>query len=247
MSEQAFNPNSHMMKLKGKDYLPVAARVLWFREEFPIAAGWGIRTRRIDGSFKEGFAEYYAEVVDPEGRIVATGSNVEDKAGFGDFLQKAETGAIGRALAAAGFGTMAALDEGPDNVVDSPVERPRFRDVARPEEQPMGYPCEVCNAEVDYQTAGASRRAFNGRVFCITHGREMKEGMKAQGAAACKECGQIVTEKVANASVQALGFIRCADCQKRIKAQEKEAKERFEERVASDFDARHGAKDEVGA
>lgn len=218
MSETAFNPNYYMVKLRGKggssDYLPVAARVLWFRDQFPIDKGWGIRTRLLDGGFKEGFAVFMAEVLDPEGRIVATGANAEDKQGFADFLMKAETGAIGRALAACGYGTMAALDEGPDNVVDAPIER------ARPEEQPIGYPCEVCNAEVDYQTAGVSRRKFNGRVFCIPHGRELLEGMKAQPSVlACGDCGQIVSEKVANASLQGQGRIICVDCAKKLKEQ----------------------------
>ena len=86
----------------------------------------------------------------------------------------------------------------------------------------MGYPCEVCNADVDYQTAGASRRKFNGKVFCITHGREMLEGMKAQGALACQDCGQVITEKVAHAAVQAGRPLRCVDCQKKVKAAEKE-------------------------
>lgn len=218
MSEERFNPLSHIVKLRGKGgstaYLPVAARVLWFRDQFSIEKGWSIRTKLLDGGLQEGYALFRAVVFDPEGRAVATGHNVEDKAGFIDFIQKSETGAIGRALAAAGLGTMAALDEGPDNVVDAPIDR------ARPEEQPMGYPCEVCNAEVDYQTAGASRRKFNGRVFCIPHGRELLEGMKAQPSIlACGDCGQIVTEKVANASLQGQGRIICVDCAKKLKEQ----------------------------
>lgn len=221
MSEdKKFNPADHMMTLQRKSYLPVAARVVWFREQFPAESGWCVNTMLVDGGYEKKFAVYRCEITDPQGRLVASGHNVEEVKGFGDFMQKAETGAIGRAMAALGFGTMAALEEGADNVVDSPVERRPGKPV---DEVPMGYPCEVCNAEVDYQLAGASRRAFNGRVFCVTHGREMKEGMKAQGATACKECGQIVTEKTASASVQALGFIRCQDCQKKAKAQEKEA------------------------
>lgn len=90
-------------------------------------------------------------------------------------------------------------------------------------EQPMGYECETCGAEVDHQIAGASRRAFNGRVFCVKHGLEMKEGMKAQGATACKLCGLIVTENVANASLQGVGEIRCINCQQKQKALEKVA------------------------
>lgn len=85
---------------------------------------------------------------------------------------------------------------------------------------PMGYPCEVCNVEVDPQIAGASRRKFNGRTFCVIHGRELAEGMKAQGATYCKDCGQIVNDKVASAGLQSLGFIRCVDCQRAAKAKE---------------------------
>lgn len=86
---------------------------------------------------------------------------------------------------------------------------------------PMGYECEACGTEVDHQIAGASRRKFNGRVFCITHGREIAEGMKERGASACDKCGEIVTEKVASASLQGIGVIRCAPCQVKVKAAEK--------------------------
>lgn len=212
MADTGFKPKAHVMNLKGKDYLPVAARVVWFRDDFPADSGWGIETELVDGGWDKKFAVYRCEIRDPTGRIVAVGHNVEEVKGFGDFMQKAETGAIGRALAALGYGTMAALDEG--EVVDSPVERRP----ARKDEEPMGYPCEVCNVEVDYQIAGASRRKFNGRVFCITHGRELAEGMKAQGATACKDCGEIVSEKVASASIQGTGAIQCVPCRQKEKA-----------------------------
>lgn len=37
----AFNPQEHMMNLKGKDYLQVMWRLVWFREEHP---DWCINT-----------------------------------------------------------------------------------------------------------------------------------------------------------------------------------------------------------
>jgi hypothetical protein len=43
MSEEKFQPRGHLMNLKGKDYLPVAARVLWFREQYPAESGWAMR------------------------------------------------------------------------------------------------------------------------------------------------------------------------------------------------------------
>jgi len=55
---------------------------------------------------------------------IGTGTKSENAASFADFGEKAETGAIGRALAALGYGTQFApeLDEG-HRIVDSPVAR----------------------------------------------------------------------------------------------------------------------------
>lgn len=163
MSEETFNPSAYLMSLPGKAggklYLPVAARVVWFREGHPVESGWSIQTELIDGGFEKGFAVFVARIVDPEGRIVATGTNVEDKGGFGDFLQKSETSAIGRALAAAGFGTMGALDEG--GVVDSPVERPR-NGVERVQGNGEASFCESCGLALTASQAVYSRNKFNG-------------------------------------------------------------------------------------
>ena len=54
---------------------------------------------------------------------MAKGTKMEDFRGFPDYIEKSETGAIGRALAACGFGTQFApdLDEIDANrFVDSP-------------------------------------------------------------------------------------------------------------------------------
>lgn len=109
-----------IMSLKGKDYLEVKYRLVWFREERPT---WGIETRVVDMSDKH--AVFTAVVKDEQGRILASGHKHEDKAGFADFREKAETGAIGRALALLGYGTQFTgdeLDEG-ERIVDSPVQR----------------------------------------------------------------------------------------------------------------------------
>jgi hypothetical protein len=55
---------------------------------------------------------------------LATGYGSETKSDFGDFIEKAETKAIGRALAALGLGTQFCDDfaEG-DSVTDAPVQR----------------------------------------------------------------------------------------------------------------------------
>jgi hypothetical protein len=112
----AFNPNDHLIDLKGKKYLPVAARLAWLRETAPAAS---IRTELLERS--DTFALFKAVVTMPDGGV-ATGHGSETKADFGDFLEKAETKAVGRAIAMLGYGTLHALelDEG-HRIVDSPV------------------------------------------------------------------------------------------------------------------------------
>ncbi len=114
-----FNPSDHLMKLKGKDYLEVKWRLVWFREERP---SWGIETEPLVLEDKK--AVFRANIKDETGRILATGTKMETPSGFADFVEKAETGSIGRALAALGFGTQFApeLEEG-ERIVDAPVER----------------------------------------------------------------------------------------------------------------------------
>lgn len=105
-----------LLNLKGKDYLPVAQRLVWFREEKPL---WGIETSFL--ALESDFAIAKAEVKDEAGRVIASAHKREDAKHFPDFMEKAETGAIGRALAEVGYGTQFApeLDE-EDRIVDTP-------------------------------------------------------------------------------------------------------------------------------
>jgi hypothetical protein len=76
---------------------------------------------KIDG----GYARYRANIFDETGRLIGTGTKTEWSERFMDFAEKAETGAIARALAVCGYGTEAALDmdEGleQDRIADAPV------------------------------------------------------------------------------------------------------------------------------
>ena len=89
---------------------------------------YGIQeTRRSEKVLKRapGYARYRAVVTDGKGGR-ASATKTERKVDFDDFVEKAETGAVGRALAMLGYGTQFAMiefDEG-DRVVDSPVTRP---------------------------------------------------------------------------------------------------------------------------
>ena len=119
-----FNPNEHIIKINAKggmkDYLTVQWRLVWFREQFPHGV---ISTEMLHLDSERGLAVFKASIDDGEGGH-SEGHGSETSRDFGDFLEKAETKAIGRALAALGFGTQFApeLEEG-ERIVDSPVER----------------------------------------------------------------------------------------------------------------------------
>ena len=122
-NDKQFKPEDHLTNIKGKEYLEVKWRLVWFRQDRPLDSEWGIRT--IPEIATEERAVYRAQIVSPEGVIVAEGTKSETQDGFPDFIEKAETGAIGRALAVCGYGTQfcgGELDEG-KRIVDSPVDR----------------------------------------------------------------------------------------------------------------------------
>jgi hypothetical protein len=85
----AFNPNDHLINLKGKSYLEVKYRLVWFRDENP---DWGITTEIIKIDTEAKYAIVKATITDQHGRILAQGTKMEDIKGFGDWLEKAETG-----------------------------------------------------------------------------------------------------------------------------------------------------------
>jgi len=116
-----FDVKKFLIKVQGgRQYLPVAARLVWFREEHPA---WGIETKPIVIDVDKQYAIFEATVYDENGKLMAKGTKMEDFRGFPDYVEKSETGAIGRALAVCGFGTQFApdldeLDAG--RFVDSP-------------------------------------------------------------------------------------------------------------------------------
>jgi hypothetical protein len=129
----AFDPKPHLIRLPRKlkdpqtgrwttrleDYLEVKWRLVWFRERYPHGV---ITTEEVCVDLERGYARFKATVWDGEGGI-ATGYGTETKAGFEDYVERAETRALGRALAALGIGTQfvgADLTEG-EHVCDAPV------------------------------------------------------------------------------------------------------------------------------
>lgn len=118
-----------MMKLKNKDYLPVAARILWFRGDHPE---WGIEREIVEIDHQANYAIVSVCIRNEDGRILSQATKREDKREFADYLEKAETGALGRALAYLGYGTLSpeddtsAMDGGgkASRMVDSPQGTP---------------------------------------------------------------------------------------------------------------------------
>lgn len=109
-----------IMDIRGRDYLQVAFRLVWVREDHP---DWSIVTEIIKTDDKGSTVK--ATISTPDGQILATAHKSETKQGFDDHLEKCETGAIGRALALCGYGTQFCgeeLDEG-KRLADSPLGR----------------------------------------------------------------------------------------------------------------------------
>lgn len=106
-----------LLDLRGKQYLQVAHRLVWFREDH---ADWSIET--VPVTLDDTKAIFKASIRDSYGRVISEATKSETPQGFADYIEKAETGAIGRALALCGYGTQFApeLEEG-DRLADAPV------------------------------------------------------------------------------------------------------------------------------
>lgn len=101
---KGFEPARHVTSVSGRDYLEVKWRLVWLRSEHPEAQ---IETEIH--SLQDGVAIFKARVVIPEGGV-ATGWGSESVTDFADFIEKAETKALGRALAALGYGIQFCAD-----------------------------------------------------------------------------------------------------------------------------------------
>ena len=103
-----FDFKRHLIKVQGgRTYLPVSARIVWFRQEHP---DWSIETEAVEINHEKQYAIFRARICDGDGKLMSTGTKKEDVKGFGDYIEKAETGSVGRALALCGFGTQFSPD-----------------------------------------------------------------------------------------------------------------------------------------
>ncbi|MGH2532151.1 MAG: hypothetical protein ACRDJW_07555 [Thermomicrobiales bacterium] len=130
----AFDPTPYMRRLRGKgggqDYLDVRIRLLWLRREHPDAE---IVTEHVQIDDKS--AIFKATVTLPSGGK-ASGYGSETASDFPDFIEKAETKAIGRALNALGYGAQFAEEDREDEPPASPPPRSERKPRPAPPTEP---------------------------------------------------------------------------------------------------------------
>jgi hypothetical protein len=139
----SFDPTPYLRQLRGRgggaEYLDVKWRLLWLRKEHPDAE---IITDLVQHDPE--MAIFKATVTLPTGGK-ATGYGSETAADFPDFIEKAETKAVGRALNALGYGAQFS-DVPRDDSSSAPAvarasEAPRAaRPVPMPQRQPRSAP-----------------------------------------------------------------------------------------------------------
>jgi hypothetical protein len=135
-SPGAFNPSQYFRQLRGRggaqDYLDVKFRLLWLRREHPDAETLTEHIR-IDDTV----AIFKATVSIPGGGR-ATGHGSETATDFPDYIEKAETKALGRALNALGYGAQFAEPE--TETEEAPAPPPRETPAARPSARSSSRP-----------------------------------------------------------------------------------------------------------
>lgn len=180
-----FDPNEHLMDLKGKKYLQVMWRLVWFREENPL---WNIDTKLEQ--LTENHALFSAKIYDENGVQKASGYGSESIKDFRDYIEKAETKSIGRALAMLGYGTQFApeLDEG-ERIVDSPATlKGKKQEQEKLEAQePPTVICERCAKAIKPTRS-------NGKIYDVEE--IMKISEKTYSHVYCWECMRAVRQEM---------------------------------------------------
>lgn len=159
-----FDPNEHLVDLKGKKYLPVAPRVAWFRQNKPC---WRINTELVEFKHENnyGIAVFMCKIYDENGNVISTGYGSETLSDFRDYFEKAETKAIGRALAALGYGTLFALelDEG-KAIADAPQAPAK----------PQIVPCDECGLGIPRDIAVSTYKLY-GKNYALLALKQSKK------------------------------------------------------------------------
>lgn len=186
-----FDIKKHLIKIQGnRPYLPVAARLVWFRQDHP---DWGIDTHLVTLDLDRQFAVFEASVYNADGKLMAKGTKGESIRGFSDYIEKSETGAIGRALAVCGYGTQFAPDLDETSSADS------FQSYNLSQSQNgNGY---------DHARGDQSANGSRPDRAAAAPGREPAQ-------ASCSDCGREITRSQVTFSERRFGRPLCPNCQK---------------------------------
>lgn len=172
-----FDHQKHTMQLKGKDYLPVAPRLAWSNDDrdsgriIPLSTGGAllidtellyygpvtVPSKRGDYQTMEAVCRSMVQLLDQNGETVkrATAHKRETASNFADFVEKAETGSIGRALAAIGYGTIQSL-EFEEGEKESPIDGEMGPAVV---DGPVAAPAKASSTSSSGSTSGSSSKS----------------------------------------------------------------------------------------
>ena len=182
-----FDPTPYLRQLRGRaggqDYLDVKWRLLWLRREHPDAE---IVTEHVQ--IDPTIAIFKATVTLPTGGK-ATGYGSETAGDFGDFIEKAETKAIGRALNALGYGAQFG-ERGADEAdagsyprpVDASADEPRPRPAVAAD--PPASPSAGSPSRPGGQRDQADREAGTTPPIDFAAGRDRVTAPRSPGQAA---------------------------------------------------------------
>lgn len=113
-----FDPSRYLTRVNGKSYLEVRFRVVWARRAQPDIS---IVTEPVELDERRAVFRATVSWATPDGIVQCTDYGTESTDDFADYIEKASTKAIGRALALAGFGTQFCDDH---VYGDAPAEHP---------------------------------------------------------------------------------------------------------------------------
>jgi len=185
-----FDPKAHMRKIRTKqgqvDYLPLWPRILWLRADHPDAT---VVTEEKFASAE--LARFTCTITLPNG-AVATGHSSCAQKEFGDYYEKAESGAIGRALAVLGYGTDAV-----DLAEPPPDRNPRVQLNERLTERQQAW---ICKTGIERGIRFSDKQQLWSTVIGIMS----KAGVEMDGVA---DDAGIIAEEVAH-RLEALPVIR---------------------------------------
>src|SRR4051794_14256067 len=211
-----FDPTPYIRQLRGRgggDHLDVKWRLLWLRKEHPDAE---IVTELVQHDPQ--MAIFKATVTVPSGGK-ATGHGSETASDFPDFIDKAETKAIGRALNALGYGAQFGESQRPEDPVPdhAPVQHgrqaaPAARPVALPRRDERPTNLSQARSEPPGETPAATQAAAADQELVDYSWSAFWPWARERGLNGPREIENLIGQQVAGLSPAELrDFILAAD------------------------------------